>query len=522
MLIALPAIADGPTVPSDPTYYQPGREVVDGCGAEILGENLNATEVTMVPQYAPICGAGKYSDISSDPNGVCTDCSGRGKYCPGITAEEVEANLDSVTGLPKGNLGIIDCPVGYTDVMADVTATTISACKKIITSDTCDAVADNFRNGTMTVDPDITLPLPLDYRDVDSHCYGSLECDAGYAKKNVYEWIKENPEAVSSVTSCSLGGFKNYTSTWSQQTGTVYSYTPCDADMEPGMFRINLDTNNSLRPMNTFNYIATCSNEAGNFIAADSAAYANVTGTSTGTRCYVKNIDVPDQPWIYMDYFEAAIENGVQMTAAERCQKYCGLWNIGNNYPLVVKDDHTGTKPIVKDSNNNYYAKDGSQFIPQTEIASGTCYSYDNGVYRTYPDLTTSAACTNANHNWYTNNESIYFDTQNAEPVGNIGLYKYVAYKYITRLLNQLIEETEEDENVQVCGGRTVNIDWVGVEESGAAATCTYKSDMAVPTAEQTPQHEGYTFVGWTVGPVAAPSNDSSENNGSESENNGG
>lgn len=479
LLFALPAIADEPT---NPTYYQPGATVDNGCGEEILGDNPNSTEVNMVAQYTPICGAGQYSDTSNNPNGVCTACSGTGKYCPGMTAEEVEANLDSVTGLPKGNLGIIDCPVGYTDAGANENSTTIYTCQKQVTKSMCDTEANNFRNGTMAVadypdrDSNKTWPLMVNYRDVDNHCYDYLECDSGYTKKNVYEWILENPQSITSYYGCAVGA------------------TSCSGDVKPGTQVFTVDTSVAGRPMNQLTAVSVCSDLTASVVVSNNATdYASLNGQSVGANCYSRIIDFPDQPWVKTYPF----------ADAESCALYCGQHNI-TAYPLVEKN--TDGRLLVKDTNNDVYAVVNGQFVLQTQ------------------------------------NGNSYQDAQNATPLNDIGTYEYVPAVYgsnqadIVALLtllaqlgqtadvnyNDADDDPTNDNPVKVCVPRDVTVTWVGVAEPDNETTCTYNSDMAVPTAEQTPQMNGYTFVGWTVGPVAAPSNNSNENNGSESENNGG
>ena len=468
MLFALPAMADGPT---NPTYYQPGATVDDGCGEEILGDNPNSTEVNMVAQYTPICSAGQYSDTSNDPNGVCTNCLGTGKYCPGMTVNDIQ--LDSVTGLLDGDQGIKDCPTGYTDGAADENSTTIYTCQKQVTKSMCNTEANNFRNGTMSVadhpdrDTNKTWPLMVNYRDIGNHCYDHLECNAGHIKKNVYEWIKENPQLVTSWISCGLGD------------------TSCAANLEPGTGKMVIDITFAGRPMNELNFVSICSD-----LTADALASDALNGQSVGANCYVRNIDFPDQPWLRTFPF----------TTAAECERSCG--GVTNRpYPLIKKN--VNNKLLVKNTNNNVYAiVDDNKFLLQTLSGSS------------------------------------YIDVINAEPLDDIGTYNFIPSDYSTDVVvllntqvqlgqtadvnyNDADDDPTNDNPVKVCVPRDVTVTWVGVAEPDNETTCTYNSDMAVPTAEQTPQHEGYTFVGWTVGPVAAPSNNSNENNGSESENNG-
>ena len=72
-----------------------------------------------------------------------------------------------------------------------------------------------------------------------------------------------------------------------------------------------------------------------------------------------------------------------------------------------------------------------------------------------------------------------------------------------------------------VCEANTINIDWIGVDDPGEAATCTFGKQLTVPTTEQTPQLDGYSFVGWTTGTVTS-NNNSNENNNEENGDNGG
>ena len=70
-----------------------------------------------------------------------------------------------------------------------------------------------------------------------------------------------------------------------------------------------------------------------------------------------------------------------------------------------------------------------------------------------------------------------------------------------------------EHSMVKICAARTVSINWAGVAEPGAAATCTYGEGLTVPTPDTNP--EGYNFVGWTVGEVT---NNNNQNNSSNEE----
>ena len=65
--------------------------------------------------------------------------------------------------------------------------------------------------------------------------------------------------------------------------------------------------------------------------------------------------------------------------------------------------------------------------------------------------------------------------------------------------------------SADVCVASTVNINWAGVAEPGAAATCTYGEGLTVPTPDTNP--EGYNFVGWTVGEVTNNNNNNQNNN---------
>ena len=55
------------------------------------------------------------------------------------------------------------------------------------------------------------------------------------------------------------------------------------------------------------------------------------------------------------------------------------------------------------------------------------------------------------------------------------------------------------------CVGITVDIDWLGVDNSGAAATCTYGGSLTLPTPN--PTLSGYTFAGWAIKTGKLPSN---------------
>ena len=77
-----------------------------------------------------------------------------------------------------------------------------------------------------------------------------------------------------------------------------------------------------------------------------------------------------------------------------------------------------------------------------------------------------------------------------------------------TLMFSLLANATADDPTADVCVASTVNINWAGVAEPGAAATCTYGESLTVPTPDANP--EGYNFVGWTVGEVT---NNNNQNN---------
>ena len=81
-------------------------------------------------------------------------------------------------------------------------------------------------------------PLMVNYRDVNNHCYDYLECDTGYNKKNVYEWILENPQSVTNWVSCGLGD------------------TSCAMNLEPGKAKMVFDNTFAGRPVNELNFVS--------------------------------------------------------------------------------------------------------------------------------------------------------------------------------------------------------------------------------------------------------------------------
>lgn len=481
--VILPAMAEGPT---NPAYYIPDTTKEEGCGADILGDDLTNTNVVMVAQYTPICGAGQYSLVTeNDPNGTCTDCSGDGVYCPGMSAKDIV--LDSVTGLPDGSQGLAECPTGYTDGAASATSTTIYSCQKKITNTMCSTLANNFKHGTVTSN-DMGNGLLVNYRDVSSHCFSSVSCNAGYRKENIYSWVMENPGAITGLSGCSLGNFKDYTMGPSGQ-----EFIPCDNGMEPGTIKLTFDSNDTSRPLDTLTYATVCSDvSSSGMIAANDANYANLTGASTGQYCYMRNVDTPNQPWILMN----------DMSNSEQCQQYCGMFNGTTTYPFVEREWNSDTTLIVKDSNNDFYGKDIAAipqvFVPVAQIPAGACYHTDTKEIYNGEGCSCSDCVLNGS-------KARYLTKPNAESVSNIGSYTYVLSSNMSQMVGGLAMATASDENAKACVANTINITWNGVtlDENDPAKTCTYGGDLIVPSqpAEHPTDPEHYMFLGWTAAP---------------------
>ena len=431
------------------------------------------------------CSSGQYLNVTGNTvnidndgnitNASCVTCT-EGNYCGGVSDISITDNQ------LQSSYGMSECPAGYT--FGSNGASSIYGCQKKITS--CSDYVSNFTRGTMTP---ASLPsggLLVNYRDISNHCFGSLTCNtSGYTtKKNVYQIVAEHPEMLTASVSCPITGtvthevYNSNTGQWDKVTES------CSSVQEPGTVKATIS--GKYAPMATANFVGVCSNKTAAAITPDSADYDDLTAESTGSNCYMRNVDFPNQPWFLTGGYKDIAD----------CEQDCP--DVGDRYPLIRKkfDENDKVSLIVKDSSDNYYAKDtdSDQFVPVIMIPRNTCYDSNGGLQS---DYLTSSDCITAGYIW--NKDGSYFMDTGATPVDDIGDYTYVLYDEIAPLFPGLAQMTASDTNVQVCVANTVNINWDGVNNPGDAGTCTYGESFTAPSSEPTPA-DGYKFLGWKVG----------------------
>ena len=81
-------------------------------------------------------------------------------------------------------------------------------------------------------------------------------------------------------------------------------------------------------------------------------------------------------------------------------------------------------------------------------------------------------------------------------------------YPYQQDVLAALVMDTAQNQ-IRICDANTVNIEWGGVDEPGAAGMCTYGKDLTTPQSE--PEQENRLFLGWK--PVSTTNNENNANN---------
>lgn len=340
LLSTVPAMAND--------YYQANGTgyICDGDGI-LSGLDLNETNVTMLAQYAPHCTAGNYLVVdANNPNGVCTKCYdsenpnattnlATGTYCPSMTS--VTLNSD---GMPITQ-GWDTCPLGYRN---GDSASSVNGCVKFVTCPTnCSNLnSNNYSSCTITDNRSASLTAdgngnyPTTFRDVNAYCFETATHADGYSAKNIYGYLKENPQVFSSWSYCSIDG----------TTGN------CDGAnaMERGTWVINA-ANTTTAPIKAINGVAVCSN-AVTIGMNDASTWVNAgsdfNGNSTGTLCWLKSTDWANQKWFF---------NGGMFDSAEECAANCGKFgavtgtSIGNN-PF----GYMGTDPETNNPKFIFYA----------------------------------------------------------------------------------------------------------------------------------------------------------------------
>ena len=560
-------------VDTSETPLQMAAVYVDGCPTEKDDQNNDIGKYLYVADEASIgndgtlsgvscelCPAGhecpgiSFKDIKINDNGVLSsqgskECSKgmysdetgliKCKYCAAGTYQDTEGQTSCTPAaagyyVEKGGSDVqIQCPVGY---RAGTTTggTSIYSCQKQITQAMCNAEKNNFNTGTMTIKSGLNFPLLVNYRDLDNHCFGSLSCNYGYHKQNVWGWVAENPGAGLSVATCPISGklpqgtYDNNTNQW------ITEYVPCNNGQEPGTMSFTLANN---APMKKFNMVMTCSAQTITLdenqdpvitLGYGDAGYDNLSRTpnkcydangdviankttqaeceevngatwqlpTAGGNCWMRNVDAPDQPWIYTGSYGSV----------EKCEAEC-MSGMNRPYPFVITSNNN---PIVHGSDGKYYAQVNNQFILQAVVEPNSCYDYNDGAITLYPDLTTNTACWAGSHIWNESGE-YYENAVGATPTSDIGTYTYLVDDGMLDMMAAMQAKTENDPRysganaiyadnnpVNICAANPVNITWgdVTLEQNDPARTCTYGGDLITPTSE--PASDGSRlFLGW-------------------------
>ena len=131
------------------------------------------------------------------------------------------------------------------------------------------------------------------------------------------------------------------------------------------------------------------------------------------------------------------------------------------------------------------------------DLATGGTFAIDNSAWtltksgRSYEGTfgCTDSACSIT---FGTNTVPVATYADNAECLASCGSQANVAAAIADVANNNYLTD-----GTSFCAAKIVNINWAGVAEPGAAATCTYDGALTTPDA---PVVSGYEFVGWTVG----------------------
>ncbi len=366
--------------------------VNDSLGVMGLGAECSAgTYATAGQSSCTACAPGTYTAQTGQSS--CTNAQA-GYYTPNTTSEAL-------------------CPTGYQDGAAG-SGTTIDACSKTIS---CPVACSNNVKHTKTCTIDDTLDGTSvafgSANRLSGSCFEQFTCDDGYEKRSIYAWLYAHPESVSSnIAYCS-------------PNGTGAGCSDAQNPMERGTTTWIISGND--KPVDTLHFVNVCTNRAPDFNAAQQGDFssfvvdqstAQFNPSDTGTYCWMRNIDRPDQPWFISNFYNST----------QQCAENCGR---------LRESDYS--------SNYAFGDYQGSTFVPIAQ------------------DM---------------------------------------------MIISQLATYTTNNVNAQFCFARTVSINWAGVAEPGAAATCTYGESLTVPTPDTNP--EGYNFVGWTVGEVI---NNNNQNN---------
>lgn len=558
VMTVLPVMADD--TPSDPVEIPTGLNVSElitetdpvGCsGDEFQGDHSTTDKaVQMAPVYVSECTtSGTYLKVADDASigedgtlsGVSCELCETGHECSGITADKISIEdgvLENGQGMSPCKPGMYAdvkglenceycvagtyqpeegqescetadpkhyaygpgeegkgatkqewCPDGYQDGAG---AASIYGCQKRITTQMCDTYAENFQTGNMTTTVPSGNDALVNYRDISNHCFDTeaeepLTCNAGYnTKQNLYQWAAENAGKIESVVSCPISG---KISVFNPDT-EKYEDVDCDNGQEPGTTKFVVAGNNS--PMASINFVAVCSDKTADAIIPGSADYDDLTAESTGATCYIRNIDFPNQPWF---------ATGASFNSISKCEESCVSMNGEYPFGRSVELNNGNESLVVKDSTDNYYAKNGNQFFSLIMIPENTCYDSYTGDIKS--DYTTSEACVAAGYKW-NGTGVLYYDAAKT-PVNSIGDYTAVANENSVQMMMGLADLTESDTNAQVCTPGKVHITWTGVtlDANDPANTCTYDGALTLPNAK--PEQGNSLFLGWKVVPTSTP-----------------
>lgn len=383
--------------------------VNDSLGVMGLGAECSAGTYAAAGQSScTACAPGTYTNLTGQSS--CTNAQA-GYYTPNTTSEEL-------------------CPVGYQDGAAG-SGTTIDACSKTVDSTYCNNLdpCSNFNNIVTTGNNACSTSVNTNNSNIvngaitygsgntEPLCVVNKTCKPGYTTTNFYAWLATHPEAFSAnLSSCSPDG----------------TSAGC-ATMKPGT--VTFTFIGTGKPVNEAHFVITCTNREADYSDSSTLVVDQATAnfditTPTGGNMWMRNVDLPNQPWVYSGHLssiEQCMSNAFDPTPASSTY----LFGEMQNGEFVLSNAGQNTMAVF------------SMLVPAT-----------NG--------------------------------QNGNP------------------------------SADVCIASTVSINWAGVAEPGAAATCTYGEGLTVPTPDTDP--EGYNFVGWTVGEVINNNNNQNNNEPSNEE----
>ena len=259
------------------------------CPAGTYGNSTDRGTIpndTNDPDYNTIIG--KYA--------VCQACTGTtysantgSSSCTSVTTGWY---ADKVNSNDPGNTTQTQCPVGYRSIAAesqgDCTKTVNdSYCATHYPSSNFKHVATSGANAyTVVVNSnsiDENNQIAFKDRDFEPVCLVSFGCEPGYIKQNAYQWMARHPEAISATHS------------WCSPNGTG---TDCSTQERGTSIWTAVGSN---RPIDNMHFVSVCTTREINdqtpsslVISQETAQFKN---SDTGRYCWMRNVDLPDQPW---------------------------------------------------------------------------------------------------------------------------------------------------------------------------------------------------------------------------------